>query len=70
MIFAFGVGGSKYRQKMEDLRQLKVTTAVITKTLKDIYVHSVTYATNISTQRRILDWQKLQQPQRTQQFSP
>ena len=70
MIFAFGVGGSIYRQKIEDLRQLRVSTAVITKTLKDIHLHFVTYATNIITQRTNLDRQKLQQPQCTQQYPP
>ena len=70
MIFAFGVGGTIYKQSMEDMRQLGFSTAVITKTLKDIHLHFVTYATDIITQRRILDRQKLQQPHRTQQFPP
>lgn len=69
IIFAFGVGGTIYRQSVEDMRQLGVSTAIITcdglctKTLKDIHLHSVTYATNIIPQSRILDRQKLQQRQ-------
>ena len=70
MIFAFMVGGTIYRQTMEDMRQLGVSTANITKTLKDIHLHSVTYATNIITQRRLLDRQKLKQPHHTQQYPP
>ena len=70
MIFAFGVCGTMYRQSMEDMRQMGVSTAVITKTLRDIHLHSVTYASNIITQRRILDRQELQQPRQTQQHPP
>ena len=70
IIFAFGVGSTIYRQSVEDMRQLGSSTAVITKTLKDIHLHSVTYATHIITQCRILDRQKLQQPHRLQQFPP
>ena len=70
MIFAFGAGGTIYKQSMEDMRQLGVSAAVITKTLKDIHLHSVTHATNIITQCKILDRQKLQRPHRTQQYPP
>ena len=75
MIFAFGAGGTIHKQSMEDMRRLGFSTAVITKTLTDpdIHMHSVnstTYATNITTQRRILDRQKLEQPQRTHQYPP
>lgn len=31
VIVAFGVGGNIYRQRMEDMRQLDISTAVITK---------------------------------------
>ena len=64
MIFAFGVGGTIYKQSVEDMRQLGVSATAITKTLKEIHVHSVTCATNIIIQRRILDSQKLLQTQR------
>ena len=57
MIFAFGVGGSIYKQTMKDLRQLGVSAAACTKILTEIPLHSVTSATNIITQRRILDKQ-------------
>ena len=63
MIFAFGVGGTIYKQSVEDMRQLGVSATAITKTLKEVHVHSVTCATNI-IQRRILDSQKLLQTQR------
>ena len=59
MIFAFGVGGTIYKESVEDMRQLGVGTTAITKTLKEVHLHSVTCATNIITQRRILDSQKL-----------
>ena len=61
MIFAFGVGGTIYKQSVEDMRQLGVSTKAITKTLKEVHLHSVACATNIITQRRILDSQKLLQ---------
>lgn len=61
MIFAFGVGGTIYKQSVEDMRQLGVSTTAITKTSKEVHLHSVTCATNIITQRRILDSQKLLQ---------
>ena len=64
MIFAFGVGGTIYKQPVEDMRQLGVSSTAITKTLKEVHVHSVTCATNIIIQRRILDSQKLLQTQR------
>ena len=64
MIFAFGVGGTIYEQSVEDMRQLGVSTTAITKTLKEVHLHSVTCATNIITQRRILDSQKLLQTHR------
>lgn len=51
VVFAFGVGGTIYRQSLEEMRQLGVSTAVITKTLQDIHLHSVTRATHIITQR-------------------
>ena len=65
----FGVGGTIYRQSMEDMYQLGVSTctAVITKTLEDIHLYSVTYAINIITQCRILEGQKFQQAHCTQQ---
>ena len=64
MIFAFGVGGTIYKQSVEDMRQLGVSATAITKTLKEVHVHSVTCAPNIITQRRIMDSQKLLQTQR------
>ena len=64
MIFAFGVGGTIYKQSVEDMRQLEVSTTAITKTSKEVHLHSVTCATNIITQRRILDSQKLLQTPR------
>ena len=64
MIFAFGVGGTIYKQSVEDMRQLGVSSTAITKTLKEVHVHSVTCATSIFTQCRILDSQKLLQTQR------
>ena len=70
IIFAFGVGGTIYRQSMEDMRQLGVSTAVITKTLKDIHLHSVTYATNIITATQNSGSAETQQPHRPQQFPP
>ena len=62
--FAFGVGGTIYKQSVGDMRQLGVSTTAITKTLKRVHLHSVTCATNIITQCRILDSQKLLQTQR------
>ena len=62
--FAFGVGGTIYKQSVEDMRQLGVSSTAIIKTLKEVHLHSVTCATNIVTQRRILDSQKLLQTQR------
>ena len=59
MIFTFGVGGTVYKQSKEDMSQLGVDAAGITKTLKEIHLHSVTTAVAIITQRRILDRQKL-----------
>ena len=50
MIFAFEVGGTIYKQSVEDMRQLGVSSTAITKTLKEVHVHSVTWATNIITQ--------------------
>ena len=47
MIFAFGVGGTIYQQSSEDMRQLG--TAIITKTLKEVHMHSVTCVANIIT---------------------
>ena len=64
IIFAFGVGGTIYKQSVEDLRQLGVSTTSITKTLTEVHLHSVTCATNIITQHRIVDSQKLLQTQR------
>ena len=64
MIFAFGVGGTIYKQSVEDMRQLGVSTTAITRTLKEVHLRSVTCATNVITQRRILDRQKLLQTQR------
>ena len=61
MIFAFGVGGTIYKQSVEDMRRLGVSSTAITKIVKEVHVHSVTCATNIITQRRILDSQKLLQ---------
>ena len=63
MIFAFGVGGTIFQQSVEDMRQLGVSSPAITKPLKEVHVNSVTCATNIITQRRILDSQKPLQTQ-------
>ena len=63
MIFVFGVGGNIYKQSVEDMRQLGVSSTAITKTLKEVHVHSVTCAANIITRRRVLDSQKLLQTQ-------
>ena len=64
MIFAFGVGGTIYNQSVEDMRQLGFSTTAIPRTLNEVHLHSVPCATNIITQRRILDRQKLLQTQR------
>ena len=64
MTFAFGVGGTIYKQFVEVMRQLGVSPTAITRTLKEVHLHSVTCATNIITQRRILDRVKLLQTQR------
>ena len=55
MIFAFGVGGTIYKQSGEDLRHLGIGTTAITRTLKEQHLHSVKCAMNIITHRRILD---------------
>ena len=59
MIFAFGVGGTIYKQSVEDMRQLEVSTTAITKTSKEVHLHSVTCATNINT----LGTQNIGQPE-------
>ena len=64
MIFAFGVGGTIYKQSVEDMRQLGVSATAITKTLKEVHLHSVTCATNIIIQCRILECLKLLQTPR------
>lgn len=70
MIFAFGFGGTVYKESLDHMQQLGVSTATITKSLKEVRLRSVTCVANIITQCRNLDEQKLQQPQRTQQQSP
>ena len=64
MIFAFGVGGTIYTQSAEDMHQLGISPTAIARTLKEVYLHSITCATNNITQRRILGRQKLLQTQR------
>ena len=55
MVFAFGVGGSIYKQTLKDLKQVGVSAAARTKILRDL--HSVTSAVYMITWRRILDTQ-------------
>ena len=64
IIFAFGVGGTIYKQAVEDLHQPGVSTMAITTPSKEAHLHSVKCATNIIIQRRVLDSQKLLRTQR------
>ena len=71
MIVTFGVGLTIYKQSVEDLHPIGVnTTAIssnttaISRTLKEVHLHSVTCAINIITQRRMLDIQRLLQAQK------
>ena len=57
MSSAFGLGGTVYKQFMEDMRQFGVRPTTVTRTMKEVHLHSATRATNIITQRRILDRQ-------------
>ena len=64
MMFAFGVGGTIHRQSLEDMRQSGVGTTALTDPFQEIHLQSVACATNVITQCRNVDWQKLPQTQR------
>ena len=61
--YAFGVGETLYRQSIEDMHELGITTAVIAKTLKETQFHFITCATSIMIQRTTSNRQNIQETQ-------